>query len=56
MDAVFSFFKGIVDLGAAVMLPIVLIIIGLFFRMKTWTGNQIRIDGRNRISRSLLSC
>lgn len=34
MDAVFSFFKGIVDLGAAVMLPIVLIIIGLFFRMK----------------------
>ena len=34
MNAVFSFFKGIVDLGAAVMLPIVLIIIGLFFRMK----------------------
>ena len=23
---------------------------------ETWTGNQIRIDGRNRISRSLLSC
>lgn len=56
MDAVFSFFKGIVDLGAAVMLPIVLIIIGLFFRMKLGQAIKIRIDGRNRISRSLLSC
>ena len=55
MDAVFSFFKGIVDLGAAVMLPIVLIIIGSVLQNETWTGNQIRIDGRNRISRSLLS-
>ena len=43
MDAVFSFFKGIVDLGAAVMLPIVLIIIGLFFRMKL--GQAIKAAG-----------
>ena len=43
MDAVFSFFKGIVDLGAAVMLPIVLIIIGLFFRMKL--GQAIKSGG-----------
>ena len=43
MDAAFSFFKVIVDLGAAVMLPIVLIIIGLFFRMKL--GQAIKAAG-----------
>ena len=53
MDAVFSFFKGIVDLGAAVNR---IDHHWSVLQNETWTGNQIRIDGRNRISRSLLSC
>ena len=34
MNIIFDFFKGVVDLGAAVMFPMVLVLIGLFFRMK----------------------
>ena len=34
MDALLNFFQGFVNLGAAVMLPVVIDILGLFFRMK----------------------
>lgn len=34
MDALLNFFQGFVNLGAAVMLPVVIAILGLFFRMK----------------------
>ncbi len=34
MDIVLSFFKEFINLGAAVMLPVVITILGLFFRMK----------------------
>lgn len=34
LDALLSFFQGFINLGAAVMLPVVIAILGLFFRMK----------------------
>lgn len=34
MDALLNFFQGFINLGAAVMLPVVIAILGLFFRMK----------------------
>lgn len=34
MDQVLSFFQGIINLGASVMLPIVIFLLGLLFRMK----------------------
>lgn len=34
MDALLSFFQGFTNLGAAVMLPVVIAILGIFFRMK----------------------
>ena len=34
MDIALPFFKEFVNLGAAVMLPVVIFILGLFFRMK----------------------
>lgn len=34
MDALLSFFQGFINLGAAVMLPVVIAILGIFFRMK----------------------
>lgn len=34
MDAMLEFFQGFIGLGAAVMLPVVIAILGIFFRMK----------------------
>lgn len=34
MDIVLAFFKEFINMGAAVMLPVVIFVLGLFFRMK----------------------
>ena len=34
MDMFFEFFQGIFNLGAVVMLPVVIFLLGIFFRMK----------------------
>lgn len=34
MDIALSFFKEFINLGASVMLPVVIALLGLFFRMK----------------------
>ena len=34
MDTILSLFQGFVNLGAAVMLPVVIAILGIFFKMK----------------------
>lgn len=34
METLLSFFQGFINLGAAVMLPVVIAILGLFFGMK----------------------
>ena len=38
MDILFDFFQGIFNLGAVVMLPVVIFLLGIFFRMKIGTA------------------